>query len=278
MTQSRPNDQEKPSQPRTVLLAVDLKNSVLAELDASNPNRIAYSPYGHQSAQHGVISQLGFNGERREAIPQWYFLGNGYRVYNPRLMRFHSPDSLSPFGKGGLNAYMYCGGEPVMNSDPTGHYLGWASSFILKFIGGLRTAMTRATSAANSVNSAVSTIFSGVNRARNEVSKLVIGGTQKKMSTELRKLLTRETLPPSATTRTSKIPSTKLRNQEHGRTYMTKLKSTKPSNEHLTLANEAAKRNLETEREFNLAAQAEQLRSNRVDQFNSYRNFGADSE
>lgn len=122
MTQSKPNDQEKPSQPRTVLLAVDLKNSVLAELDAGNPNCIAYSPYGHQSAQHGVMSRLGFNGERREAIPEWYFLGNGYRVYNPRLMRFHSPDSLSPFGKGGLNAYVYCGGEPVMNSDPTGHF------------------------------------------------------------------------------------------------------------------------------------------------------------
>jgi hypothetical protein len=47
-------------------------------------------------------------------------LGNGYRVYNPRLMRFHSPDKSSPFEKGGMNTYMYCGGEPVMNVDPTG--------------------------------------------------------------------------------------------------------------------------------------------------------------
>ncbi|MDP9783339.1 RHS repeat-associated core domain-containing protein [Pseudomonas fluorescens] len=122
MTQIKPKDQEKPSQQRTVLLAVDLKNSVLAELDAGNTNRIAYSPYGHHSAQLEVMSQLGFNGERRETMPERYFLGNGYRVYNPRLMRFHSPDSMSPFGKGGLNAYMYCDGEPVMNSDPTGHF------------------------------------------------------------------------------------------------------------------------------------------------------------
>lgn len=38
-------------------------------------------------------------------------------------MRFHSPDSWSPFGGGGLNAYMYCMGDPVNRVDPTGH--GW---------------------------------------------------------------------------------------------------------------------------------------------------------
>jgi RHS repeat-associated protein len=120
MTQS---NQQNSIRQYTVLLAIDLKNSVLAEIDAGNPNRIAYSPYGQQSAQREVMTRLGFNGELREARPEWYLLGNGYRAYNPRLMRFHSPDSLSPFGKGGLNAYMYCGGEPVMNKDPTGHNL-----------------------------------------------------------------------------------------------------------------------------------------------------------
>jgi RHS repeat-associated protein len=103
-----------------VLLATDLQNSVLAEV-AGDTNRIAYSVYGHWSAQHTVMTRLGFNGELCEARIDWYLLGNGYRAYNPRLMRFHSPDSLSPFEQGGLNAYMYCGGEPVMNKDPTGH-------------------------------------------------------------------------------------------------------------------------------------------------------------
>lgn len=108
------------TQQRTVLLATDLQNSVLAEI-ASSTNHMAYSAYGHQSAQLTVMTRLGFNGELCESRMGWYLLGNGYRAYNPRLMRFHAPDSLSPFEQGGLNPYMYCGGEPVMNKDPTGH-------------------------------------------------------------------------------------------------------------------------------------------------------------
>ncbi|WP_412177811.1 RHS repeat-associated core domain-containing protein [Pseudomonas coronafaciens] len=48
-------------------------------------------------------------------------MGNGYRAYNPVLMRFHSQDSLSPFGEGGLNAYAYGEGDSVNRVDPTGH-------------------------------------------------------------------------------------------------------------------------------------------------------------
>lgn len=36
-------------------------------------------------------------------------------------MRFHSPDNMSPFGEGGLNAYVYCEGDPVNFVDPEGH-------------------------------------------------------------------------------------------------------------------------------------------------------------
>jgi RHS repeat-associated protein len=154
MSQTKTNDSANPSQQRTLLLAVDLKNSVLAEIDAGNTNRIAYSPYGHQSALHEIASQLGFNGERRETIPGWYFLGNGYRVYNPCLMRFHSPDNMSPFGKGGLNAYMYCGGEPIMRSDPTGHAFGLLALF--------KSRMTRATIAAAPINNSPTSVVSSV--------------------------------------------------------------------------------------------------------------------
>ena len=108
-------------QSRTVLLAADNKNSILAEVAGGKSNAIAYSAYGQQSAQQDVATKIGFNGELLEPHLGWYFLGNGYRAYNPTLMRFHSPDSWSPFGRGGLNAYMYCVGDPVNTSDPTGH-------------------------------------------------------------------------------------------------------------------------------------------------------------
>ncbi|MDB5995218.1 MAG: sugar-binding protein [Pseudomonas sp.] len=110
------------NRPRVVLLATDRSNSVIGEIVDSTVNAIAYSAYGEQSARQDVATRVGFNGELRETTFGWYLLGNGYRAYNPRLMRFHSPDSWSPFGGGGLNPYMYCVGDPVNRSDPTGHY------------------------------------------------------------------------------------------------------------------------------------------------------------
>jgi RHS repeat-associated protein len=63
---------------------------------------------------------LGFNGERRDPLTGNYFLGNGYRAFSPVLMRFLSPDHLSPFGEGGFNAYAYCENDPINYADPTG--------------------------------------------------------------------------------------------------------------------------------------------------------------
>jgi RHS repeat-associated protein len=74
-----------------------------------------------------VSGSLGYNGEARESQTGRYLLGNGYRAYNPVLMRFHSPDSLSPFEEGGLNSYMYCEGNPVDFVDPSGNrsFFAW---------------------------------------------------------------------------------------------------------------------------------------------------------
>ncbi|KXO06765.1 hypothetical protein AKG98_2859 [Moritella sp. JT01] len=65
---------------------------------------------------------LGFNGERQDPVTGCYHLGQGYRVYNPRLMRFHAYDSMSPFGRGGTHGYAYCLGDPINQRDPSGHF------------------------------------------------------------------------------------------------------------------------------------------------------------
>ncbi|WP_460042124.1 RHS repeat-associated core domain-containing protein [Pseudomonas sp. S2_H01] len=105
----------------TVLPATDLQRSVLHSVDAQGQQGIAYSPYGHRPSGSDVFSLLGFAGERPDPMTGHYPLGKGYRAYNPVLMRFNQPDSLSPFGEGGVNAYAYCQGDPVNWSDPTGH-------------------------------------------------------------------------------------------------------------------------------------------------------------
>ncbi|MCY1265155.1 hypothetical protein PSJE_02120 [Pseudomonas jessenii] len=104
------------------LLATDQQRSVLNALSTTGPQPVTYTAYGHRSPENGLLSLLGFNGERRDPLTGHYPLGFGYRQFNPVTMRFNSPDSLSPFGDGGLNGYAYCVGDPVNRSDPTGHF------------------------------------------------------------------------------------------------------------------------------------------------------------
>ncbi|MDE9553219.1 RHS repeat-associated core domain-containing protein [Xenorhabdus bovienii] len=93
------------------------------------PEIISYSPWG--SIAESEIVGPRFNGEHWDASSSRYLLGNGYRGYSPELMRFTAPDSWSPFGAGGINAYTYCDGDPVNLSDPSGHISGWAWASII---------------------------------------------------------------------------------------------------------------------------------------------------
>ena len=107
--------------PHTLLIAGDENRSTLNILNNNQRHAVAYTPYGYHLQEADTPQLLGFNGERFDPFTGYYLLGNGYRAFNPVLMRFNSPDSWSPFGKGGINAYAYCEGDPVNRIDPTGH-------------------------------------------------------------------------------------------------------------------------------------------------------------
>jgi RHS repeat-associated protein len=102
------------------LTAGDHHDSLVWSRDVSQGDAELYgwSPYGSGQA---TDSLPGFNGEQVDPVSGTYHLGNGYRAYSPVLMRFTCPDSLSPFGGGGINPYAYCAGDPMNLTDPSGH-------------------------------------------------------------------------------------------------------------------------------------------------------------
>jgi RHS repeat-associated protein len=111
-------------------IITDGKGSVVATGDASGLNARGYTAYGYAPSGDSAQSTLGYNGEYTDPVTGNYHLGNGYRAFSPALMRFTAPDSLSPFGAGGLNTYAYCAGDPINAIDPTGHMPWWELSVL----------------------------------------------------------------------------------------------------------------------------------------------------
>lgn len=91
-----------------------------------------------------------FNGLGQDQLLAMQHLGNGYRMYNPTLMRFHAMDNLAPFHEGGVHSYAYVSNDPVNQIDPSGH-MGIMA--IIGFVGlGLAVVGTALAITANAVS------------------------------------------------------------------------------------------------------------------------------
>ncbi|WP_338637431.1 RHS repeat-associated core domain-containing protein [Spirobacillus cienkowskii] len=108
----------------------DQASSVIKVIDNKNENihNFIYTLYGEATdlsttqVSYNNKFSYGFNGELFDKTSGFQILGNGYRAYSPRLQRFIQYDEHSPFGKGGINGYIYANNNPIMFYDPTGEY------------------------------------------------------------------------------------------------------------------------------------------------------------
>lgn len=116
---------------KTLLLQVDGLGSIVAERGFGR-GEWSFLPYG-QFLQQRAVGGLRFAGQWFDPPVQGYLLGNGNRLYSPAIMRFLSPDSLSPFGVGGVNVYAYCSGDPINYHDPSGQTRTLLSKRLKKF-------------------------------------------------------------------------------------------------------------------------------------------------
>lgn len=110
----------------TILHTLEIKDahgSVVAsyDLSAKTSRTFAYTAYGYRKVDPDDTTWIGYNGQPIDPhLGGIYHLGEGHRVYDPTLQRFHAPDDESPFGLGGANAYAYCMCDPVNHADPSG--------------------------------------------------------------------------------------------------------------------------------------------------------------
>lgn len=115
---------------RSRLLIVEQSQSVFETSPVASAQKYGYTPFGWRPADPLPQGSSGFNGRMQEGGTFCYHLGHGYRAFNPSLFRFHRPDSHSPFGRGGLNCYAYCSGDPVNRRDDNGHVWSWLQKFL----------------------------------------------------------------------------------------------------------------------------------------------------
>lgn len=79
----------------------------------------------HTDEKIGDVNPFRYRGYYFDVETGWYYLNARY--YSSAMGRFISPDELSILDEtksqiNGLNLYMYCGDNPVMNVDPSGNF------------------------------------------------------------------------------------------------------------------------------------------------------------
>ncbi len=108
----------------SVTMVTDGKGEMVSGMDISTGKSVVdYKPYGEidrKNSDGPDIFRYKYTGQEEDRETGLYYYKARY--YDPEIGRFVQPDSyLNPNTPFGMNQYAYVDGNPIMNSDPTGH-------------------------------------------------------------------------------------------------------------------------------------------------------------
>lgn len=112
-------------------------SSTAGVYDSSGLTQLAYAPYGGDASQSGTKSSALFAWKQEYADPGNSLVYLRARFYHPTLKRFMSADTYPV-----SNRYAFGNGNPVDNTDPTGHLSQGAAMGIGIGIGALAALLT----------------------------------------------------------------------------------------------------------------------------------------
>jgi RHS repeat-associated protein len=98
-------------------------SSVITDGSGAKVEEIYYYPFGQSRFNSGGVNlKYKYTGQEEDAETGLYYYGARY--YDPVIGRFTSPDILvpNPIDPQDLNRYTYAGNNPLLYTDPTGHF------------------------------------------------------------------------------------------------------------------------------------------------------------
>ena len=113
-------------------------SSVMTNTSGNNVEELYYYPYGKTRVNSGTLNvKHKFTGQELDAETGLY--NYGARYYDPEIGRFVSADSIVPdfSDPQSLNRYSYCRNNPVILTDPSGHFFWFAPIIAGAIVGGV---------------------------------------------------------------------------------------------------------------------------------------------
>ena len=122
---------------QNILGLVDENGNIVVEYDYTAYGK-SLSVTGLLKDTIGVINPFRYKGYYYDVETQLFYCNSRY--YSPELCRWISPDSidyLDPESINGLNLYCYCGNNPIMYADSSGHMPEWVKTGLVVLAGAI---------------------------------------------------------------------------------------------------------------------------------------------